>query len=143
MLAPVSLALTVRAHRAPPDRGLAAARCVAAARAARAARFHRRAAPLRMTREAAANMSAPNAPPPPPTERTGYAVLAAGQALERWTFSETAPLAPHEIEIRVTVRAHASAVILTRTRTQHRRLSRRRDADALRAARVQGAPTKP
>jgi hypothetical protein len=106
MLAPVSLALAVRAHRAPPDRGLSAARGVAAAR------FHRRAAPLRMTREAAANMSAPNAPPPPPAERTGFAVLAAGQPLERWTFSETEPLAPHHIDIRITVRAHASAALL-------------------------------
>jgi hypothetical protein len=64
-----------------------------------------------MTREAAANMSAPNAPPPPPAERTGLAVLAAGEPLERWTFSETAPLAPNEIDIRVTVRAHASAAL--------------------------------
>jgi hypothetical protein len=60
-----------------------------------------------MTREAAANMSPPTAPPPPPAERTGFAVLAAGQPLERWTFSETAPLAPTEVDIRVTVRAGA------------------------------------
>ncbi len=47
---------------------------------------------------------APSNGAPPPTERTGYAVLSKGEPLTQWRFTETAPLAANEVDIRVTVR---------------------------------------